>query len=107
MDDGVQAVVTGIVRRVVDGRFSMEVRDPRSKAQYPDWVTVWRPDFQVQDGDHISVSGRLSWARNERPDGRVFLNVSLNAPVLSNAPATTTAIEDNPAGWYDDTQTPF
>ncbi len=77
--DGVYAQVAGTVGRVNEGRFTIEVKNERS--QYPDYVTVWRLEAPVAQGDRIAVKGWLSWKKSER-NGRVFLDVSLNAPQL-------------------------
>lgn len=87
--DSIYAQVAGTVARVADGRFTIEVKSERS--QYPDRVTVWRPDFTVNDGDRVAVKGWLSWAKKDR-DGKTFFDVSLNQPKLDkHEPATTQA----------------
>lgn len=77
--DGVFAQVAGTVGRVNDGRFTIEVKSERS--QYPDYVTVWKPEFTVSEGDRISVKGWLSWKKSERND-KVYVDVSVNRPQL-------------------------
>ena len=77
--DGAYAHVAGTVGRVFDGRFTIEVKNERS--QYPDRVTVWKPDFPVSEGDRVAVKGWLSWKKTER-DGKVYVDVSLNQPKL-------------------------
>lgn len=77
--DGTYAQVSGTVGRVNEGRFTIEVKNERS--QYPDYVTVWRPEFPVAQGDRIAVKGWLSWRKNER-DGKTYVDVSVNKPQL-------------------------
>ena len=77
--DGVYAQVSGTVGRVADGRFTIEVKNERS--QYPDYVTVWSPDFTVSTGDRISVKGWFSWKKSVR-DGKTYFDVSVNQPKL-------------------------
>ena len=94
ISDGVYAQVAGTVGRVNEGRFTIEVKNERS--QYPDYVTVWRLEAPVSQGDRIAVKGWLSWKKSERND-RVFLDVSLNAPQLvSHLPiaANDSAVDD-------------
>ena len=84
--DGVYGHVAGTVGRVNDGRFTIEVKNERS--QYPDYVTVWRPDFPVNQGDRIAVKGWISWKKSERND-KVYVDVSVNQPKLDkHEPAT-------------------
>ena len=98
--DGVYSQVAGTVGRVNDGRFTIEVKNERS--QYPDYVTVWQPDFAVATGDRISVKGWLSWKKSERND-KVYVDVSVNKPqVVAHEPGTAAAAA--PA-W--DANTPF
>lgn len=83
--DGVYAQVSGTVGRIADGRFTIEVKNERSK--YPDYVTVWRPEFPVNQGDRIAVKGWVSWKKTERND-KVYVDVSVNVPQLvSHEPA--------------------
>lgn len=97
--DGVYSQVAGTVGRVDDGRFTVEVK-LRQDAKYPDYVTVWRPEFTVATGDRISVKGWLSWAKVEK-DGKTYVNVSLNKPqVVEHEPAQTEA-------WAGDDGAPF
>lgn len=77
--DGVYAQVSGTVGRHADGRFTIEVTNERSK--YPDYVTVWKPEFQVSQGDRVAVKGWLSWRKSEHND-KVYVDVSLNRPEL-------------------------
>jgi uncharacterized protein (DUF736 family) len=97
--DSVYAQVSGTVGRVADGRFTIEVKNER--AQYPDYVTVWQPDFVVSTGDRVQVKGWLSWRKSERND-RVYVDVSVNKPKLeAHEPAQAAA----PTG--GDTDVPF
>lgn len=75
--DGVYSQVSGTVGRVNDGRFTIEVTRPNAK--YPDYVTVWKPEFTVAQGDRIAVKGWLSWKKSERND-KVYVDVSVNQP---------------------------
>jgi len=77
--DGVYGHIAGTVGRVNDGRFTIEVKNERS--QYPDYVTVWKPDFAVAQGDRIAVKGWISWKKSERND-KVYVDVSVNQPKL-------------------------
>ena len=77
--DGVYAQVAGTVGRVNEGRFTIEVKNERS--QYPDYVTVWRLDAPVSQGDRIAVKGWLSWKKSER-NGKTYVDVSVNQPQL-------------------------
>lgn len=94
--DGVYGHVAGTVGRVNDGRFTIEVKNERS--QYPDYVTVWRPDFAVAQGDRIAVKGWVSWKKTER-DGKVYVDVSVNQPKLDKYEPT--------AGSGFDSEAPF
>lgn len=78
--DSVYASVSGTVGRVNDGRFTIEVKLTET-AKYPDYVTIWRADFPVTQGDRITVKGRLSWKKSER-DGKTYVDVSVNQPQL-------------------------
>lgn len=103
--DSVYAFVSGTVNYAADRRFTVEVKPEQSKSKYPDRVTVWEPDFTVNDGDRVTVKDWLSWTRNEKPDGKVYLNVSLNQPVfVGHQPQAQPAVDN--AGWSSDT-TPF
>lgn len=83
--DGVYSQVSGTVGRVADGRFTIEVKNERSK--FPDYVTVWRLQQPVTTGDRIAVKGWLSWRKNER-NGKVYVDVSVNSPqVVTHEPA--------------------
>lgn len=94
--DGTYAQVAGTVGRVNDGRFTIEVKNERAK--YPDYVTIWKPDFTVTQGDRIAVKGWLSWRKTER-DGKVYVDVSINQPQLvKHEPATPTSGGDWGAG---------
>lgn len=98
--DSVYAQVAGTVGRVADGRFTIEVKNERAK--YPDYVTVWKPDFTVAQGDRISVKGWLSWKKTERND-KVYVDVSVNSPQLVKHEPGTAAAGD---GWATD-ESPF
>jgi uncharacterized protein (DUF736 family) len=98
INDGVYAQVAGTVGRVNDGRFTIEVRNERAK--FPDYVTVWRPEFTVTQGDRIAVKGWLSWKKTER-NGKVYVDVSVNQPqVVAHEPAQQ-------GGGWDDPSAPF
>ena len=91
--DGTYAQVSGTVGRVNDGRFTIEVKQSPN-AQYPDYVTVWKPDFAVAQGDRIAVKGWLSWKKTERND-KVYVDVSVNLPQLvKHEPTTSVPAED-------------
>lgn len=93
--DGVYAQVAGTVGRVNDGRFTIEVLKPNNK--YPDYVTVWKPEFTVAQGDRIAVKGWLSWKKTERND-KVYVDVSVNQPQVVNhqpAPAAAAPVADS------------
>lgn len=94
--DGIYAQVAGTVGRTADGRFTIEVRNERS--QYPDYVTVWRLETPVNQGDRIAVKGWLSWKKSER-NGKTYVDVSLNQPqVVKHEPAA----QDSWGGAGDD-----
>lgn len=78
--DGVFAQVAGTVGRTAEGRFNIEVK-LKEGAQYADYVTVWKPDFAVSQGDRVAVKGWLSWKKTDR-NGKVYVDVSLNSPQL-------------------------
>ncbi len=77
--DGVYAQVSGTVGRINDGRFTIKVKNER--AQYPDYVTVWRLEAPIATGDRIAIKGLLSWKKTER-NGKVYVDVSVNQPQL-------------------------
>ena len=79
--DGVYGYVAGTVGRTYSGRFSIEVK--REGRQYPDYVTVWSNDINVQAGDRIAVKGWVSWKKSERND-KVYVDVSVNQPKVEN-----------------------
>ena len=95
---GVYAQVSGTVGRINDGRFTIEVKNERS--QYPDYVTVWRLEAPVAQGDRIAVKGWLSWKKTER-NGKTYVDVSVNQPQLvTHEPAQASS------GW-DSSSEPF
>lgn len=95
--DGVYAQVSGTIGRINDGRFTIEVKNERSA--YPDYVTVWRLEAPIGQGDRIAVKGWLSWKKTER-NGKTYVDVSVNQPQLvSHEPASASA------GW--DSEQPF
>lgn len=98
--DGVYAQVSGTVGRVAEGRFTIEVKNERAK--FPDYVTVWKPEFPVNQGDRIAVKGWLSWKKTERND-KVYVDVSVNNPQLvAHEPGQPAA-----AGWGGADDSPF
>jgi uncharacterized protein (DUF736 family) len=93
LTDGVTAQVTGTVGRVDDGRFTIEVK-LSTTAQYPDYVTVWKPTFTVATGDRITVRGRFTWKKVEK-DGKTYVNVSVNdATILEREQTGPAPTED-------------
>lgn len=106
--DGTYAYVSGTVGRINDGRFTIEVLTGNNK--YPDYVTVWRPEFPVQQGDRITVKGKLSWKKTERND-KVYVDVSVNFPeiVAQEHASVAVAAGADPWGASNDygTETPF
>lgn len=109
--DSMEARVSGTVGRVFARGVVVEIKHP--KAQYPDRVTVWGAPSEWAVGDRVTVSGRLSWKKTER-DGRTYVDVSLNQPVISAHERGTVAPEvaddpwhtPAPANSYGD-ETPF
>ena len=95
MTDGVYASVTGTVGKTgqaKNGPYAvLEVQ--REGSKYPDRVTAWGLDART--GDRLTVKGWLSWRREER-DGKTYLNVSLNKPVVQGevVPAGVPARDD-------------
>lgn len=87
---GVEARVHGTVSRTFNTKngsaFEMEVMTRRN-AQWADKVTVWGATtkdgtaYEPDQGDVLTVAGRLSWSKSER-DGKTWLNVALNDAAL-------------------------
>lgn len=82
--DGIIAKVTGKVgKRFATSKsgnaFTLLVQ--REGAQFPDRVTVWGVEFDVDEGDRVTVEGWLSWSKSKRED-REYFNVSVNRPKL-------------------------
>lgn len=76
--DGVYAYVSGTVNWADAGKFTVEVLKEGNR--YPDRITVWRPDFQVANGDRVTVKGWFSW-RKSKKDER-YMDYSINNPEL-------------------------
>lgn len=98
MTDGVYASVTGTVARVgqaKNGPYAV-IEVVREGSKYPDRVTAWGLDAPA--GARLTVKGWLSW-RKEEKDGKTYLNVSLNKPVVQG--------EVVPAGVARDDEIPF
>ena len=103
MSDGVWASVTGTVGRVFTTKNgpAMVVDVSRPQSQYPDHVTVWDA-FTFAAGDRVSVEGWLSWRKREY-EGRTYVDVSLNAPRLSERSQAPRG-RDNSGSGYVETQ---
>lgn len=93
--DRMEARVSGTIGRVFARGAVVDVKHP--KAQYPDRVTVWDAPSEWAVGDRVTVSGRLSWKKTER-DGRTYVDVSLNQPVVSahERGSAAPAVADDP-----------
>lgn len=104
IEDRVVATVEGTVGRRFSSKSgnAFELKVKREGLQYPDVVTVWNVRFDVEEGDRVKVSGKLSWRKAER-NGKTYVAVSLNAPkLLEREPG-------EPRGGlaYDDGDEPF
>lgn len=86
IQDGVYAYIGGTVAEARHGKTGMYllVDVHREGAKYPDRVTIWgiTGNVSFNKGHRIKAKGWLSWQRRETPEGKVYLNVSMNKPEI-------------------------